>query len=80
MATTVIGLNDAKAVGRWASAVAVDVARESYFTSKFMGKGNASKAVIQQLTDLESDAGEVIHYDLTMQLKMQPVNFGGCFA
>lgn len=73
MATTVIGLNDAKAVGRWASGVAVDVARESYFTSKFMGKGNTAKTPIQQLTDLESDAGEVIHYDLIMQLKQQPV-------
>lgn len=73
MATTVIGLNDAKAVGRWASGVARDVARESYFTSKFMGKGATAKTPLQQLTDLESDAGEAIHYDLIMQLKMEPV-------
>lgn len=73
MAQTVIGLNDAKAVGRWASGIAVDVARESYFTSKFMGKGATAKTPIQQLTDLESDAGEVIHYDLVMQLRMEPV-------
>lgn len=73
MAATVIGLNDAKAVSRWATGVAVDVARESYFTSKFMGKGATAKTPIQQLTDLETDAGEVINYDLVMQLKMAPV-------
>jgi len=67
MAATVIGLNDPKSVGRWATGIAVDIARESYFTSKFMGKGATAKTPIQQLTDLESDAGELIHYDLIMQ-------------
>lgn len=72
MAATVVGLNDPKAVGKWATGVAVDVARESYFTSKFMGKGATAKTPLQQLTDLETEAGEIIHYDLVMQLKMRP--------
>lgn len=73
MAQTVVGLNDAKAVGKWATGIAVDVARESYFTSKFMGAGATAKTPLQQLNELESEAGEVIHYDLVMQLKMAPV-------
>jgi len=70
------GVNDPKTVGKWATGVAVDVARESYFTSKFMGKGATAKTPLQQITELESDAGDHITYDLVMQLKMRPVNFG----
>ena len=73
MAKTIIGLNDAKAVKRYSGYLAVDIARTSYFTRKFMGEGETSSMPIQRLTQLENDAGEQITFDLVMQLKMQPV-------
>jgi len=73
MAKTIIGLNDAKAVKRYSGLLAVDVARTSYFGRKFMGEGPESSMPIQRLTELENDAGEYISFDLSMQLKMQPV-------
>ncbi|MHC1788307.1 N4-gp56 family major capsid protein [Solidesulfovibrio sp.] len=72
MAKTIIGLNDAKAVQRYASALAVDVGRESYFDQRFIGQGENAKAPIVRLTDLESASGEKISFDLSMQLTGQP--------
>jgi N4-gp56 family major capsid protein len=73
MARTIIGLNDPKAVKRFSGALAVDTARKSYFSKKFMGMGETSSMPIQQLNHLENDAGEQITYDLSIQLRMQPV-------
>lgn len=73
MARTIIGLNDPKAVKRYSGYLAVDVARTSYFSRKFMGEGETSTMPIQRLTHLENDAGEQITYDLVMQLTMQPI-------
>ncbi len=73
MARTIVGLNDPKAVKKYSAFMAVDVAKKSYWSKKFMGKGEESSMPIQQLTDLETDAGEYISFDLSMQLKMQPV-------
>lgn len=73
MAQTVVGLNDAKAVKRYSGMLAVDTARQSYFTRKFLGMGEGTNMPIMQLNELESDAGEQITYDLSVQLKMQPV-------
>lgn len=73
MARTVVGLNDAKAVKRFSGNLAVDTARKSYFNKKFMGVGEDSSMPIQMLTALENDAGEQITYDLSIQLRMQPV-------
>ena len=73
MAKTIIGLNDAKAVKRYSGYLAVDIARISYFSRKFMGEGENSSMPIQRLTQLENDAGEQITFDLSMQLKMQPI-------
>ncbi len=73
MARTIIGLNDAKAVKRYSGMLAVDTARKSYFNKKFMGVGETSSMPIQLLPHLESDAGEQITFDLSMQLRMQPV-------
>jgi hypothetical protein len=53
--------------------LAVDVGRKSYFSKKFMGKGEEAQTPIQMLPHLENDAGEKISYDLVMQLKMQPI-------
>ncbi|OQY12394.1 MAG: N4-gp56 family major capsid protein [Desulfobacteraceae bacterium 4572_19] len=73
MGQTVIGLNDPKAIRKQSAFLAVDVPKQSYWNRKFVGSGEGSSMPIQRLTDLESDAGEFVSYDLSMQLKMQPV-------
>lgn len=73
MAQTIIGLNDSKAVKRYSGNLAVDVGRKGYWSKKFMSKGEVPTTPLWQLNELESDAGEQITYDLSMQLKMQPI-------
>ena len=73
MARTLIGVNDAKAVKRWAGLLAYDTSQKSYFNQRFMARGAEAEVPIQILTDLESDAGEQISYDLLAELKMAPV-------
>lgn len=73
MGQTIIGVGDAKAVQRFSGLLALDVGRKAFFTSKFMGKGEVPTKPIWQLTDLESDKGDRINFDLSMQLNMQPI-------
>lgn len=73
MGQTVVGVNDPKAVEKFSTFLAVDVGRTSYFNKKFMGVGIEAQTPIQTLLNLENDAGDVINYDLVMQLKMQPI-------
>ncbi len=73
MPRTVIGLNDAKAVKRFSAFLAVDTAKIGYFSKKFMGYGETASTPVQMLSQLESDAGEQITFDLSMQMAMQPV-------
>ena len=73
MARTIIGVNDAKAVKRWAGLLAYDQSQKSYFNQRFMARGAEAEVPVQILTDLESDAGEMISYDLLAELKMAPV-------
>ena len=73
MANTVVGVNDAKAVKRWATGLTLETSQNSYFNQRFMGKGVNAQVPVQILTDLESDAGEKISYDLLAELKMAPV-------
>ena len=73
MAKTIIGLNDAKAVKRYSGLLAVDVAKKGYWSRKFMGVGETANAPVHQLNELTNDAGEMITYDLSMQLTMQPI-------
>ncbi len=70
MAQTVIGLNDPKAIKKWSGSLAVDTARKSYFNKKFVGKSNMP---IYQITELENGPGDNIQFDLSLQLKMSPV-------
>ena len=53
--------------------LAHDTSQKSYFNQRFMARGSESEVPIQILTDLESDAGETISYDLLAELKMAPV-------
>lgn len=73
MPATIVGLNDVKAVKKWSGELAVDTVRKSYFNKKFMGSGVQSGMPIQQLTALENGAGDNISYDLSLQLKMAPI-------
>jgi hypothetical protein len=73
MGQTIVGLNDAKAVNRFAGGLSVDTARTSYFTRKFMGDGEGTNMPIMRLTDLENEAGEEVSYDLSVQLKQEPI-------
>jgi len=73
MARTIIGLNDAKAVKKYSTLLAVDTAKKGYFSRRFMGKGRESGMPVQMLTELENDAGEQITYDLNLQMTMEPV-------
>lgn len=72
MSTTVIGVNDPKAVKRFSATLFADAAQESYFGNRFAGKGENAMAPIQVLLDLAKDAGDTISYDLSLQLKNKP--------
>jgi len=73
MAKTVIGVGDPKAVKRYSAFLAVDTAKIGYFSRKFMGYGETASTPVQMLADLESDAGDTITFDLSLQMKMEPV-------
>jgi len=73
MARTIIGVNDPKAVKRFSGLLAYDASMKSYFDQRFVGAGAEAEVPIQILTDLESDAGEQISYDLLAEMKMAPV-------
>ncbi|WP_373078584.1 N4-gp56 family major capsid protein [Zhongshania sp.] len=70
MTKTAIPFGDAKAVKRWGGRLAVDVAKKSYFERKFIGTDQ--NALIQRKTELESDAGDNISFDLSVQLRGKP--------
>lgn len=72
MARTIIGVNDPKAVKKWSGNLALDSSAKSYW-SRFQGRGAEAEVPIQILTELESDAGEEIKYDLLAELTMAPV-------
>lgn len=70
MAQTVIPFGDVKAQKKWSANLAVDVLSKAYFSKKFIGVG--SNNIIEQKTDLESDQGDRISFDLSVQLRNAP--------
>lgn len=60
------------AVKRWSKALAVEFMSTSYFNKKFVGVTDTS--VIQQKTELESEAGDTIQFDLSVQLRGRPIS------
>ena len=64
---TTITTGDIKTVKKWRAALMRDTFGKSYFHSKFISA--SQNAVIQQLKDLENDAGDNIQFDLTVQLR-----------
>lgn len=70
MAQTVIPYGDPRAKKHWSGSLAVDVVRKSYFERRFVAADD--NAVIQRKTELESDAGDRISFDLSVQLRSKP--------
>jgi N4-gp56 family major capsid protein len=63
---TVVGVNDPKAVRRWATSLATDTEKQSYW-SKFIGKGENN--IVERKVELEDEAGDTIQFDLSMRLR-----------
>lgn len=70
MGTTVVPFGDPKAQKKWSANLAVDTRKKSYFEQKFIGTDDNS--IIQRKTELESDAGDTISFDLCVKLRGQP--------
>lgn len=65
---TVIGVNDPISRKLWSADLMVSVAKKSYWQRKMMGKGEDTPYPIMLKTELESEAGDTISYDLSVQL------------
>ena len=70
MAKTIIGVGDPRAVRRWGSGLTVEANHNSYFGNRFVGNGENS--IIQRKRELESDAGDVVQFDLSVRLRERP--------
>lgn len=70
MAQTQIPFGDPKAQKKWSANLAVDVLTKSYFNKKFVGVGPNN--VIEMKTDVESDQGDRVSFDLSVQLRGKP--------
>lgn len=64
---TVIAWGDPKARKAWSTGLAVDQVKKSYFEKKFIGTDENS--VIQRKTELETDSGDRVSFDLSVQLR-----------
>lgn len=72
MSTTTFGVNNPMTVKRWSTDLWIDQRKASYFEQKFIGTSNNS--VIQRKTELETQPGDSISFDLCVQLRGQPTN------
>lgn len=72
MTTTTVPFGDVRAIKRWSTLLASDMLSKSYFTKKFVG--TTDNSIIQQKTELESDAGDLVQFDLSVQLKGTPTS------
>lgn len=70
MATTIVAFGDPKAQRKWSGNLAVDTRKKSYFENRFIGTGDNS--IIQRKTELETDAGDRISFDLCVQMRNKP--------
>ncbi|PZU85213.1 MAG: N4-gp56 family major capsid protein [Shinella sp.] len=70
MAPTTIAYGDPKAQKKWSGNLFVTTMEKSYFDRKFIGESD--EYCIQRLTDLESDAGDTITFDLSVELRGKP--------
>jgi N4-gp56 family major capsid protein len=73
MSTTVLPVGSPQAVKRFGSSLAVDTARESYWTRTMIGFDEQTTQPIQGISDLAKVAGDEVTYDLSLQLKGNPI-------
>ena len=67
---TIVPFGDVKAQKKWSAILAVEVGKKQYFTRKF--SGTDSNSIIQRKTELESDAGDRVSFDLSVMLRNKP--------
>lgn len=70
MGTTVVAFGDPKAQKKWSANLAVDTRKRSYFENRFIGTDD--NKIIQRKTELESDSGDTISFDLCVQMRNKP--------
>lgn len=70
MPRTEIPYGDPKAQKRWSADLAVDTNKKSFFTRKFVGKGD--NYAIEMKTELEKGIGDRVSFDLSVQLRGTP--------
>ena len=70
MAATIIAFGDPKAQKKWSANLAVDTRKKSYFENRFIGTYDNN--IIQRKTELETDAGDTISFDLCVQMRAKP--------
>lgn len=73
MARTNLPVNSPLAVQAFSAFLASDVPKEGFFGPRLTGEGVDAETPIQLLKELQSSKGEQISYDLSVQLKQQPV-------
>lgn len=70
MPRTEIPFGDPRAQKRWSADLAVDTNAKSYFTKKFIGIGD--NYAVEMKTELETDVGDRVSFDLSVQLRGTP--------
>ena len=70
MTTTTFGTSDPKTIKKWSASLSVDQRKKSYFENRFIGADDNS--IIQRKTELESDSGDKISFDLCVQMRNKP--------
>ena len=70
MASTVVAFGDSKSQKKWSASLAVDTAKKSYFEGRFIG--TTDNSIVQRKTELETDAGDKISFDLCVQMRAKP--------
>lgn len=70
MGTTVVAFGDPKAQKKWSANLAVDTRKKSYFENRFIGTDDNN--IIQRKTELETDAGDRVSFDLCVQMRAKP--------
>lgn len=68
---TTIEAGNALAVKAWSANLFVETTKKSYFDRRFIG--NNANNCIQRITDLESNAGDVVQFDLSLKLTGEPI-------
>jgi len=68
---TNIQAGDPLAIKKWSIALAVETLNASYFAQKFIGEGPNN--IIEKKDELEGDSGDLIQFDLSVQLRQKPV-------